>query len=168
MSAAVATPLAPWRIETEAPSDVAAVTAVVDRAFGPGRFAKTAERLREGATPLVALVAREGETVIGTVRLWPVTIGGRPAAFLGPIAVEADLRSGGVGAALVEAGLAAARDLALDGVLLVGDRPYFGRFGFEVAADVRLPGPADPCRVLWLGFEGRGAAGEVVRGPDAR
>lgn len=161
-------PAAPWRIEPETPADAAAAARVVEAAFGPGRFAKTAERLREGATPLAALVAREGTAVIGSVRLWPVTVGGRSAAFLGPIAVDAGQRREGVGAALVEAALAAARELGLDGVLLVGDQPYFGRFGFRVAADVRLPGPADPRRVLWLGFDGREAAGQVERSAPPR
>ena len=89
-------------IEPEAAADAAAVEAVVLDAFGPGRFAKTAERLREGSVPIAGFVAREGGRLIGSVRLWSVAVGNRRAAFLGPIAVDAAFRETGVGARLVE------------------------------------------------------------------
>ena len=137
-------------IEAETPADAAAVEALVLAAFGPGRFAKTAERLREQAPAVAGFVAREGGVLLGSVRLWSITIGGRPALFLGPIAVAADNRKAGLGAELVQACLGHAAEAGL-GVLLVGDVPYFGRFGFTAAPEVRLPGPVDPRRLLWRG-----------------
>src|SRR5690606_13552624 len=94
--------------EPESPFDAAAVEALVLAAFGPGRYAKTAERLREGARPIAGFVLRDGGgRIIGSVRLWPVEVAGRPAAFLGPIAVDAARRESGLGATLVEAAVGA-------------------------------------------------------------
>ena len=139
---------APLRIEVEASADAAAVEALVLAAFGPGRFAKTAERLRERARIATGFVAREDGQVIGSVRLWAITIDGQPALFLGPIAVSAASRRAGLGADLVQACVDHAGET---GILLVGDLPYFGRFGFKSAPDVRLGGPVDQRRVLWRG-----------------
>lgn len=138
------------RIEAEHPSDAASVEALVLAAFGPGRFAKSAERLRERAGLAAGFVAREGGRVIGSVRLWNVQVGESPALFLGPIAVDAAQRSAGLGADLVQACVDHARTSGASGVLLVGDAPYFGKFGFVAAPDVRLAGPVDPRRLLWL------------------
>jgi predicted N-acetyltransferase YhbS len=136
----------------ERPEHARAVAVLVDRAFGPGRFAKASERLREGNRKLddcsfVALI--EGR-VVGSVRLWPVTVGGKPAAFLGPLAVDATERSHGLGQALVEAACEAAAKAGWRAVLLVGDAPYFARLGFSAApaAQAIMPGPADQRRVL--------------------
>lgn len=138
-------------IEAETPADAAAIEAVTLAAFGPGRFAKTAERLRERAPLAAGFVAREDGRVIGSVRLWAITVGGAPALFLGPIAVDRSSRRAGLGAALVRACIDHARAAEhIGGVLLVGDPPYFTRFGFEPAPEVRLPGPTDPVRVMWL------------------
>lgn len=137
-------------IDVETAADAAAVEALVLAAFGPGRFAKTAERLRERAPVAIGFVARDGAELLGSVRLWSITVGGTPALFLGPIAVAADNRRAGLGAELVQACLARAAE-AGQGVLLVGDAPYFSRFGFTMAPDVRLTGPVDPRRVLWCG-----------------
>lgn len=139
-----------WRVEPESSADAGAVDALVLAAFGPGRFAKTAERLREGGAPAQGFVIRSEGRIIGSVRLWPVRIGEAPALFLGPIAVEAESRREGMGAALVRACLDAADGR---GVLLVGDPPYFGRFGFRPAPGAHLPGPVDPRRVMWLGAD---------------
>lgn len=158
-SAAAAQPL----IAPEQPGDAFGVEAVVAAAFGPGRFAKTAERLREGAFPIAGFVAREGARVVGSVRLWPITIGETPAAFLGPIAVDPAHRRGGLGAQLVEACLQAADAAGLQAVLLVGDVPYFGRFGFERAADVTLPGPLDRRRLLVRALKGAAPTGKVSK-----
>ncbi|MEN5362838.1 GNAT family N-acetyltransferase [Brevundimonas intermedia] len=138
------------RIEAETPADAEGIDALVMAAFGPGRFAKTAERLREGSQAVAGFVARRDGRVIGSVRLWPVTVGEAPALFLGPIAVDADRRSDGLGAELVEACLHRAQSLGVGGVLLVGDQAYFQRFGFAPAPDAILPGPVDRRRVLWL------------------
>ena len=152
------------RIVAETPADAQGVEALVLGAFGPGRFAKTAERLREGSTPVAGFVAREGGRVIGSVRLWPVTIGETPALVLGPIAVDAASRSDRLGAELVQACVARATTAGVGGVLLVGDRAYFERFGFTPAPDARLPGPVDRRRVLWLGTEMQAVEGEVRAG----
>jgi predicted N-acetyltransferase YhbS len=136
------------RIDAETPADIASVEALVMAAFGPGRYAKTAERIREKADIAAGFVAREGGKVIGAVRLWSITVGDQPALFLGPITVSADSRKGGLGADLVQACIAHAGKA---GILLVGDAPYFSRFGFRHAAGVWLEGPVDRRRVLWLG-----------------
>ena len=148
-------PLSPdtVRFAAERPQDRARVDALIDRAFGPGRFAKTAERLREGARahPDLSVCAWEGEALAGAVRLWPARIGGVAVMFLGPIAVERELRGCGVGAQLVEESLARARALGEAGVILVGDMSFFGPLGFTPVPTgrVSLPGPVDPARVLW-------------------
>ena len=136
-------------IDLETEADAGAVARLVDAAFGPGRWAKTAERLREHNRPIagLSLVAREDGRLIGSVRLWPVLIGDTAAAFLGPIAVENAQRRHGVGARLVAHACVEAEAQGLAAILLVGDVPYFGRFGF-VPSKARLPGPVDPRRVL--------------------
>ena len=140
----------PVRIERERSGDAAAVDALVLAAFGPGRFAKTAERLREAAHLAAGFCAFEGERLIGSVRLWSITVGAARSVFLGPIAVDVASRRGGLGAELVQACLEEAKAMTLDGVLLVGDPPYFSRFGFLPAPDAVLSGPVDRRRVMWL------------------
>ena len=164
------------RFAAERPQDRAVVDALIDHAFGPGRFAKTAERLREGATahPELSVCAFEGEALIGAVRLWPARIGDLPIIFLGPIAVQAEHRGHGLGAELVEHALARARALEEPGMILVGDMGFFGPLGFEPvpAGRVSLPGPVDPGRMLWLalfpgaldGATGRLASGRLASG----
>lgn len=136
----------------ETPAMEASVTALIDRVFGPGRFAKVSERLREGNRLLAdcSFVAVRGGEPVGCVRLWPVTIGGAPVAFLGPLAVDPDERSAGLGQTLVESACKAAEAAGWKAVLLVGDAPYFARAGFSVAHTngVVMPGPVDQRRVL--------------------
>lgn len=139
------------RIQPETASDAVEIEGLVLSAFGPGRFAKTAERLRERAGISAGFVARENGRIVGSVRLWSVLVGDRPALFLGPIAVMADRCGAGLGADLVRACVDHGGET---GILLVGDLPYFGRFGFQPAPDVHLPGPVARSRVLWRG-EGR-------------
>jgi predicted N-acetyltransferase YhbS len=162
MSHALLQPTVQSRIEAETSADADGVEALVMTAFGPGRFAKTAERLREGSRPAAGFVVREQGRVIGSVRLWPITVGGAPMLFLGPIAVDPDERSAGLGADLVAACLAHAAATETGGVLLVGDRAYFERFGFQPAPNAVLPGPVDRRRVLWLGRD-EAAIGPVRR-----
>jgi predicted N-acetyltransferase YhbS len=142
----------------ERPQDGARVQALIEQAFGPGRFAKTAERLREHNHPdlTLSLVAWSDDQAVGCVRMWPIFIGGRPAILLGPFAVEDAWRSRGLGGRLVERACQAARDHGHAVVLLVGDEPYFRRFGFEPApaGSIKLPGPVDYRRVLWLNLQG--------------
>jgi predicted N-acetyltransferase YhbS len=127
--------------------------ALLDAAFGSNRRAKTSERLREGRLPAegLAFSALDGDSLVGTVRLWHVCAGpGRPALLLGPLAVEADLRGKGVGSAMVRRALAAATASGHRAVLLVGDAPYYARFGFSTEATARLslPGPYERERFL--------------------
>jgi len=137
----------------EKPANRATIDAFIDDVFGPGRFAKTAERLREGNVPLLDLsfVCLRGAEPIGCVRQWPILIGGTPVVFLGPFAVEADQRKHGLGAMLIRRACDAAAAAGHDAILLVGDAPYFGPLGFEQvpAGRIELPGPVDPRRVLW-------------------
>ena len=160
------TALSPARLRTRRPSETSSVRfspervedkdrveALIDRAFGPGRFAKTAERLREAcaAHPELSVCAWVGETLAGAVRLWPARIGDQPALFLGPIAVEGALRRHGLGAELVEHACARARHVGECVIILVGDPGFFGPLGFEPVpfGRVTLPGPVDPRRLLW-------------------
>ena len=148
-----ATPVITIREET--PFDVAAREALLDAAFGAERFAKTAERLREARLPAAGLsfVACAEGRVIGTVRLWNIAAGrGLAALLLGPIAVDADFRCFGIGAALMRHALAQAEALGHGAVLLVGDAPYYSRFGFtgELTGALRLPGPYARERFLAL------------------
>jgi predicted N-acetyltransferase YhbS len=149
----------------EADSHRALADGLVARAFGPGRYAKAAERLRENSTPLAELcfLAWRGERAVGCVRLWPIAIGDAPALLLGPIAVESGERSEGIGAALIRTACDAARAQGHPRIVLVGDEAYFGRFGFRRLTDVDLPGPVDRDRVLGLAL--REGAFEGVGGP---
>lgn len=142
-------------IRHETAADVAAREALLDLAFGPSRFEKTSERLREGRRPAdgLALVAMDGEALVGTVRLWHVAAGpGRPALMLGPLAVAAEVRSLGLGSRLMREALTRAAVAGHRAVILVGDAPYYERFGFSSAKTgaLRLPGPCERDRFLAL------------------
>ncbi len=148
-------------IKRETTADAAAVDALVIAAFGPGRFAKTAERLRERAPLTTGFCLYEGGRLIGSVRLWSIMAGEARSVFLGPIAVDKASRSTGLGGELVRACIEEAKTLGLDGILLVGDPPYFSRFGFVPAPDAVLPGPVDQRRVMWLPFTETASVGTV-------
>jgi predicted N-acetyltransferase YhbS len=140
-------------IRNETPFDVAEREALLDEAFGEDRFAKTAESLREGRLPAdgLSLIACTRAGIVGTVRLWTVSAGpGRPALLLGPLAVAGPMRNRGVGTALVRHALRAASRERHAAVLLVGDGPYYGRFGFSNRKTGRLwlPGPYQRDRLL--------------------
>jgi predicted N-acetyltransferase YhbS len=138
----------------ERPQDARLVDGLIARAFGPGRYAKAAERLREHNAPLpdVSFAAWSEGRLAGCVRLWPVHVGPTPAVFLGPFAVEPEFRSLGLGAALIRKACAAAAEAGHRLVLLVGDAAYFEPLGFRKVPPGRivLPGPVDPGRVLTL------------------
>lgn len=141
-----------YSISLDAPEHAAAVEALYHDVFGPGRFAKTAERLREGNTKIAdaSLVAIDSEGLTGVVRVWPVTVGetGR-AAFLGPIAVAERRRGNGVAFKLMERAIGVCREQGYAAVILVGDLDYYDRFGFKSAEGrFQLPGPVDQKRVL--------------------
>ncbi|MCC5976991.1 MAG: N-acetyltransferase [Salinarimonas sp.] len=139
-------------IRPEHPSDHAAIERLHERAFGPGRFARTAFRLREGATHDLGLsfAAHVGTLLVGSVRLSPVWAGNVPALILGPLTVEPAFKERGIGAALVRHALTKAGERGEKLVLLVGDAPYYSRFGFSPVprGQLRLPGPVDPARLL--------------------
>jgi predicted N-acetyltransferase YhbS len=154
-------------IRNERSTDIAARERLLDAAFGPARFAKASERLREDrfAADGLSFVAVENGRLVGTARLWDVSAGfGRPALLLGPLAVATDARNRGIGAALVQRALREARRLGHRVVLLVGDAPYYGRFGFSAAKTgaLRLPGPFEPERLL--GIELKAGALDGARG----
>jgi predicted N-acetyltransferase YhbS len=139
----------------ETPDHAQALEALLTRAFGPGRFAKVSERVREFAdfAPELSFTAIENGRVLGCVRMWRVSVGDQPIVFLGPLAVEESERKHGLGALLVERACAAAEAAGETAVVLVGDLPFFSRIGFSVAAGVVLPGPVDPKRVLARTFK---------------
>jgi predicted N-acetyltransferase YhbS len=142
-------------IRNERVSDVSARETLLDQAFGATRRRKTSERLRSGRLPSegLAFVAADGKQMVGTARLWDIDCGsGHPALLLGPVAVEANCRNRGIGAALVRHAIRVARKLGHGAVILVGDAPYYSRFGFtaEKTAAIRLPGPVERHRLLAL------------------
>jgi len=141
-------------IGREAPAEAGARESLLDRAMGAGRRRKICERLRGGRLPAdgLALVARDGGRLLGTVRLWPVVAGERPALLLGPLAVAPERQGEGVGAALLREALSRASALGHAAVLLVGDPLLYGRFGFTAGAADRLwlPGPFDKARFQGL------------------
>jgi predicted N-acetyltransferase YhbS len=136
----------------ETPEDAAAVERLNARTFGPGRFAKSAYRLREEVAhiPELSFTARVGTLMVGSVRLSPILIGTTKALLLGPLTIEPPFRSRGIGQKLIFRALEEAKRQGHRLVVLVGDQPYYGRLGFKPAAKGRItmPGPVDPARLL--------------------
>ena len=127
---------------------------LLDACFGENRHGRTCQRLRDGRAPAAGLAlsaVREGK-LVGTVRLWHVSAGGRPALVLGPLAVDPACRELGIGAALMQQALAAARARGHAAVILLGDAPYYARFGFsaEKTGALTLPGPFERERLLGI------------------
>jgi predicted N-acetyltransferase YhbS len=141
-------------IRHEQPADIAAREALLDKAMGKiRRRRKTCERLRSGRLPAdgLAFVATDGERIVGSVRLWNIGAeSGEAALLLGPMAVASDCRNRGVGGALVRHAVGEARNLGHRAIILVGDAPYYSRFGFAAnkTAAIRLPGPVERDRLL--------------------
>ncbi|MFZ5693496.1 MAG: GNAT family N-acetyltransferase [Pseudomonadota bacterium] len=137
--------------ETE--DDALAIERLHERTFGPGRFARTAYRIREGVAHDLTLsyTARIGTLLVGSLRLSPVRIGETPALLLGPLTIEPPFRDRGIGMALMQRALGDARERGHKLVILVGDEPYYARVGFKrikPRARVKMPGPVDPARLL--------------------
>ncbi len=136
----------------ETQGDALAIERLHERTFGPGRYAKTAYRLREQVAPSLdmSFTARIGTLLVGSVRLSPVRIGETKALLLGPLTVEPPFREHGVGQALIGRALEEARAKGHRLVILVGDEPYYGKCGFKRVPEgrVAMPGPVDPARLL--------------------
>jgi predicted N-acetyltransferase YhbS len=165
---------APVVIRTERAADARAREALLDEAFGPARFAKTSQRLRDGRLPAagLALAADDADGLAGTLRCWNIDAGGVGALLLGPLAVARSHRALGIGARLMNEALSRAATAGHRAVLLVGDAPYYERFGFKASFTqaLDLPGPVDRARFLGLEIEAgalRGACG-LVRATGAR
>lgn len=161
-----------FTIENRRPADDEAVERLHARAFGPGRYARTAFRIREQAGNVegLAFVARVGSLLVAAVQLTPIRIGEAKAFMLGPLTVDPSFEGKGIGGALLERSARAARALGCPAIILVGDEPYYSRFGYRRVPPgrIRLPGPVDPMRLLALELEPdtlKDLVGEV-RGAD--
>ncbi|QOZ23312.1 GNAT family N-acetyltransferase [Bradyrhizobium sp. CCBAU 51753] len=146
---------APFAIRAERASDVVAREALLDACFGDNRHTRTCQRLRDGRAPAEGLslaAVRQDGRLVGTVRLWHVSAGGRSALMLGPLAVDGDCRGLGVGAALMARALTAAKARDHGAVILLGDAPYYIRYGFTAAktGELSLPGAFERGRLLGL------------------
>jgi predicted N-acetyltransferase YhbS len=150
-----------FRILRETQADSYEVELLYDTAFAPGRTALSSYRLRDGVAPvpeLCLLVRDEYNSVVGAIRNWPIRVGGEeetgrggiPALLLGPVAIHPTRQGEGLGAALMDAAVNVARDLGWTRVILVGDEPYYRRFGFrrDLAEGVEFPPPTNPNRIL--------------------
>jgi predicted N-acetyltransferase YhbS len=160
---------APFAIRAEKALDVVAREALLDACFGENRHLRTCQRLRDGRAPAegLAFSAMAEGRLVGTLRLWHVSAGGIPALMLGPLAVEASSRKFGAGTALMDHALAAATTRGHRAVILLGDAPYYARFGFspEKMAELSLPGPFERDRLLGLELAAGaldGACGMIV------
>lgn len=144
----------------EAPAEAGAREALLDRVMGPERLLKPSEHLRAGRLPArgLSLVARDGGDLIGTVRLWNIAAGGKPALLLGPLCVDPAAGGRGVGAGLMQMAVARAGMLGHDGIVLVGDPEYYARFGFSAGPTHGLVMPAPVERRRFLGLELRDGA----------
>lgn len=142
----------PFTVRRERPEDADIIDHLNAEAFGPGRYARSAYRIRERGQhdPGLSLVAEANGQVVSSVRLTAIRIGGRPALLLGPLVVGSLWKARGAGKLLVRSALDAARAAGHSLVLLVGDEPYYGPLGFRRLRpyQVTMPGPADPARVL--------------------
>lgn len=158
-----------YHLTNETPDDWWEVEALYDLCFAPGREALSSYRLRDGIPPESGLshVARDRDGILaGAIRYWPVRVGGHPALLLGPVAVHPTRQGEGLGRQLIETSLEAARPLGWARVMLVGDAPYYGRFGFTRLDGVIMPPPTNPARVLGRAVEPGawdGITGDVTR-----
>ena len=136
----------------ETADDALAIERLHERTFGPGRYARTAYRLREGRAHSLDLsfTARIGSLMVGSLRMSPICIADTPALLLGPLTVEPPFRSHGIGSALIARALEVARERGHRLVVLVGDEPFYGKAGFKQVpkGQVNMPGPVDPARLL--------------------
>lgn len=143
-----------FRLRPETPDDADAVELLLDTAFGPGRTGLSSYRLRQGVAPVagLCLIAHDDyDSLAGTIRYWPVGIGeDLPALLLGPVAVHPTRQGEGLGAWLIVETLERAAALGWTRVILVGDEPYYRRFGFRraLARGLSFPPPVNEARLL--------------------
>lgn len=153
-------------LEREEPADWWEVEALYDLCFAPGRTALSSYRLRDDVPPVADLCLclwdDESEALIAVIRYWPVRVGGVPALLLGPVAVHPTRQGEGLAGLLIRESLKRARGLGWSRVMLVGDAPYYARFGFRKLEGVVMPPPTNPDRVL--GLELKRGAWAGVRG----
>ena len=155
-----------YRLEEERAEDWWEVEALLDLCFAPGRSALSSYRLRDGVAPVAALcltLRDETGTLAAAIRYRPARVGTAPALLLGPVAVHPTRQGEGLGGLLIHESLAEARRLGWERVMLVGDAPYYSRFGFAKLAGVVMPPPTNPDRVL--GLDLRPGAWAGVTGP---
>ncbi|EDZ46264.1 acetyltransferase, gnat family [Rhodobacterales bacterium Y4I] len=156
-------------LQAERPDDRWEVEALYDLCFAPGREALSSYRLREGVPPVAGLsqVARDSDGILAAaIRFWPVLIGDAPALLLGPVAVHPTRQGEGLGGSLIRDSLAKAQESGWARVMLVGDAPYYRRFGFTRLEGVEMPPPTNPDRVLGLALQDGawgGVRGQVTR-----
>ena len=147
----------PLTLEPATDDDAEPIERLNERVFGPGRFSRTAYRIRETtpADPMLSFVARVGTLLVGASAMTPIVVGQVAALLLGPLIVEPVFRSQGIGEALVKSSLEAAKAAGWKLVILVGDEPYYARMGFQRApkGHISLPGPVDPERLLYCELE---------------
>lgn len=158
-----------YKLDEETEADWWEVEALYDLCFAPGRTALSSYRLRDGVPTVAALclTLRDAEgTLAAAIRYWPVEVGGHDVLLLGPVAVHPTRQGEGLGALLIRESLAEARRLGWARVMLVGDAPYYSRFGFAKLDGVDMPPPTNPDRVLGLSL--RAGAWEGVRGAVTR
>lgn len=141
-----------YEIYPETPKDEAEVEGLYDLCFAPGRTALSSYRLRDGVPKVgdLCLLLRTDGVLLAAIRYWPVRVGGQPVLLLGPIAVHPTAQGEGLGGMLMRDSLSRAKALGWGRVLLVGDAPYYSRFGFEKLDEVEMPPPTNPDRVLGL------------------
>ncbi|MBA86223.1 GNAT family N-acetyltransferase [Thalassobius sp. S69A] len=158
-----------FTLTQETPNDWWEVEALYDLCFAPGRTALSSYRLRENVPPVegLSIVARDAAGIVGgAIRYWPVLVGGVRALLLGPVAVHPTRQGEGLGALLISDSLQRARDLGWERVMLVGDAPYYRRFGFTPLPGVIMPPPTNPDRVLGQDLQPgawQGVRGDVTR-----
>ena len=162
-----------YRLDEETEADWWEVEALYDQCFGPGRTALSSYRLRDGVPTVAALclILRDDDGMLAAaIRYWPAEAGGEDVLLLGPIAVHPTRQGEGLGALLINESLAEARRLGWERAMLVGDAPYYARFGFEKLPDIVMPPPTTPDRVLGLALKAgawAGVAGPVTKASGA-
>lgn len=152
-------------MRTEEPGDYWGVEALFDLSFAPGREALSSYRLREGVAPVgsLCLVVPDADAIVGALRTWPVTVSAQPALLIGPLAVHPTRQGEGLAGAMMREALARATEAGHARAMLVGNAPYYARFGFARLGGVRMPAPTNPDRVLGVSLIPNAWAG--VAGP---